>query len=139
MGDTRIDRAVYESVQSYLQAALEQLSATGRSARQLVESAIDSSVHGSIPYLKELQDGIRQGMSTIAHLADSARTVAFGMHVTPEQRHQMISERAFRRAEQRGFTGDHAREDWQAAELEVDALLAAQAGIVERARHILQQ
>jgi hypothetical protein len=139
MGETRIDRAVYESVRSYLQAALDRLLATGRSARDLVESAIDWPSRGSVPYLKELQEGIEQGRSTILSLADSARTAVFGMHISPEQRQQMIRKRAFMRAEQRGFAGEHEQEDWQAAEREVDALLANQSGIVEKARKVLQQ
>jgi hypothetical protein len=118
---------------------MDRLLATGRSARDLVESAIDWSGHRNIPYLKELQEGVRQGRSTIASLADSAKTAVFGMQVTPEQRQQMISKRAFMRAEQRGFTGDHEQEDWQAAEREVDALLASQTGIVEKARKVLHQ
>lgn len=137
MGETRIDRALYDSVQSYLQAALEHLSATARSARQLVASVIDDADVGRIPYLKELQNELQNGSSVIATLANSARTAVFGIHVTPERRHEMISEKAFQRAEERGFAGDHAEEDWRAAELEVDALLAAQAGFVEKARKIL--
>jgi hypothetical protein len=39
----------------------------------------------------------------------------------------MIAEAAYLRAERRGFTGGHEkeREDWAAAEAEVDALLKA--------------
>jgi hypothetical protein len=137
MGGTRIDRAVYESVWPYVQAALGSLLAPVRSARQLLESTTNISGRSRIPYLKDLHEGIRQGRDTIADVADSAKTAVLGMHVTPEQRHQMISQRAFLRAEQRGFAGGHAEEDWQSAEQEVDALLARQAGIVERARRIL--
>ncbi len=39
---------------------------------------------------------------------------------TAEQRRQMIAEAAYLRAEQRGFTGASAVDDWLAAEADVD-------------------
>lgn len=43
---------------------------------------------------------------------------------TAEQQHSMIAESAYFRAEQRGFQGDLALEDWLRAEAELDALLS---------------
>jgi hypothetical protein len=43
--------------------------------------------------------------------------------VTPEERHALIRENAYLRAERRGFTPGSESEDWLAAEIEVDALL----------------
>jgi hypothetical protein len=43
--------------------------------------------------------------------------------VTPEERHFLIAENAYLRAERRGFAPGGEREDWLAAEVEVDALL----------------
>jgi hypothetical protein len=43
--------------------------------------------------------------------------------ITPEQRHQMIAEAAYARAEKRGFQGGSPEEDWLQAESEIDALL----------------
>jgi hypothetical protein len=43
--------------------------------------------------------------------------------VTPEARHAMIAEKAYLRAERRGFTPGREADDWLAAEAEVDALL----------------
>jgi len=40
-----------------------------------------------------------------------------------EDRYRMIAERAYFRAEQRGFTPGKELDDWLAAEIEVDALL----------------
>lgn len=37
------------------------------------------------------------------------------------RRHAMIAEAAYRRAENRGFTPGHELEDWQNAELEIEA------------------
>jgi hypothetical protein len=44
--------------------------------------------------------------------------------VSAEQRHAMISESAYRRAESRGFQGGDAMQDWLEGEKEVDALLS---------------
>ena len=45
--------------------------------------------------------------------------------VSPEERHAMIAEGAYLRAERRGFIGGHEVADWVAAEREVDKLLSA--------------
>ena len=43
---------------------------------------------------------------------------------TPDARRKAIAEAAYRIAEQRGFQGDMALDDWLQAEAEVDARLA---------------
>ena len=43
--------------------------------------------------------------------------------ITPEERHRMVAEAAYYRAEQHGFNPDRHMEDWLAAEAEVDTLL----------------
>jgi Protein of unknown function (DUF2934) len=48
--------------------------------------------------------------------------------VSEDVRRGMIAEGAYLRAERRGFASGHEREDWLAAEAEVDALLKARAG-----------
>jgi hypothetical protein len=45
--------------------------------------------------------------------------------IDPEERYRMIAEAAYRIAEQRGFQGDMALDDWLQAEAEVDARIAA--------------
>lgn len=47
--------------------------------------------------------------------------------VSAEQRHALIAESAYRRAERRGFTGGDAVADWLDSEREVDALLTSSA------------
>lgn len=47
--------------------------------------------------------------------------------VTEEERHRMIAEAAYLRAEQRGFQGGNPNEDWYAAAAEIDAMLAGEA------------
>jgi len=48
--------------------------------------------------------------------------------ITEDVRRAMIAEAAYLRAERRGFAPGNEREDWIAAELEVDALLKARHG-----------
>ena len=43
--------------------------------------------------------------------------------ITPEERHRMVAEAAYYRAQQHGFNPDRHMEDWLAAEAEVDTLL----------------
>ena len=45
-----------------------------------------------------------------------------------EDRYRLIAEAAYYRAEQRGFTPGSELDDWLAAEIEVDALLADAGG-----------
>jgi len=50
------------------------------------------------------------------------------MALTREGRQALIAERAYLRAEGRGFSPGHETEDWLAAEAEVDALLKVSLG-----------
>lgn len=54
--------------------------------------------------------------------AKAAPTRAKKLTVMPDERHAMIAEAAYYRAEQRGFTGD-PHMDWVEAEAEVDKML----------------
>lgn len=42
--------------------------------------------------------------------------------ITPEQRHQMIAEAAYRRAQERSFVGGNPENDWYEAEVEISQL-----------------
>jgi hypothetical protein len=44
--------------------------------------------------------------------------------VTAEERQKMIAEEAYLRAERRGFTGGDPKDDWLAAEWEIDQILS---------------
>jgi hypothetical protein len=58
----------------------------------------------------------------------SARSVKSSIRtVSAEQRHAMIAESAYRRAERRGFTSGDPISDWLESEKEVDALLSRSA------------
>ena len=54
----------------------------------------------------------------------SRRQTATIPMVSAEQRHVLIAEAAYRRAEQRGFEGGDPVADWLESEKEVDALLS---------------
>ncbi len=45
--------------------------------------------------------------------------------VTPEERHHMIAEAAYFRAEHRAFQGVNLEQDWLESEVEIDNLLAS--------------
>jgi hypothetical protein len=59
--------------------------------------------------------------------AKTVTTVSATTEISEDVRRGMIAEAAYLRAERRGFSGGHEREreDWVAAEAEVDALLKA--------------
>lgn len=54
-----------------------------------------------------------------------ARRSMATLRAAPPDPGQLIAERAYHRAERRGFTPGHELDDWLAAEREVAALLAA--------------
>ncbi|HTT42098.1 MAG TPA: DUF2934 domain-containing protein [Steroidobacteraceae bacterium] len=58
-----------------------------------------------------------------APAAGAAAAANAHMALTREGRRQLIAEKAYLRAERRGFAPGHDTEDWLAAEAEVDALL----------------
>jgi hypothetical protein len=55
------------------------------------------------------------------------KTAAVTQTVWAEQRHALIAERAYRRAQQRGFQGGDPVQDWLDSEREVDELLSRSA------------
>lgn len=63
----------------------------------------------------------RQGRSSGARASHPAALAG-------EDRYRMIAEAAYYRAEQRGFEPGSELDDWLAAEIEVDALLAEAGG-----------
>ena len=56
--------------------------------------------------------------------AGATKTPAVTRSVSADQRHTMIAESAYRRAESRGFLGGDPMQDWLEGEKEVDALLS---------------
>ncbi|MCC7329950.1 MAG: DUF2934 domain-containing protein [Gammaproteobacteria bacterium] len=58
----------------------------------------------------------------------AAVAVTRKMRMAGEDRHRLIAEAAYFRAEQRGFVPGCELEDWLAAELEIDALFAGEEG-----------
>jgi len=62
-----------------------------------------------------------------------------GSDITAEQRRRMIAEAAYYRAQQRGFEGGDATEDWLAAEAEIERALAAEASRLSSTQQELDQ
>jgi len=63
--------------------------------------------------------------STTPRVKNPAGAKAPAVAVSEDVRRGMIAEGAYLRAERRGFAPGHEKEDWLAAEAEVDALLKA--------------
>lgn len=61
---------------------------------------------------------------TRAKKAEAPKEAVPSQAVTPEERWRMVAEAAYLRAEKRGFSGGNPTDDWLAAEVEIDAILA---------------
>ena len=57
------------------------------------------------------------------------------MGVTPEQRHQMIAEAAYRRAQKRSFAGGDPENDWYEAEVEIGQLFSQSSELHDEPQH----
>lgn len=55
---------------------------------------------------------------------ETAAVIAEATRTSEDERYRMIAKRAYRNAKERRFRNGSPREDWLAAENEVDALLA---------------
>jgi|DewCreStandDraft_4_1066084.scaffolds.fasta_scaffold180174_2 hypothetical protein len=71
--------------------------------------------------------------SDVQARADAAR--AANQAASDEQRHAMIAEAAYFRAEKRGFAPGAELEDWLAAEAEIDGRLAEQTLLEHQLAH----
>jgi Protein of unknown function (DUF2934) len=81
------------------------------------------------PAAKAKAPTVRKPRAKKAATAKVSAAVAT-IEISEDVRRGMIAEAAYLRAERRGFSGGHEkeREDWMAAEAEVDALLKAGQG-----------
>lgn len=59
-----------------------------------------------------------------APTSTTARPRTAKVKVTPEQRHFMIAEAAYYRAERRGFEGGYEWQDWMDAEAEIERMIS---------------
>jgi hypothetical protein len=132
--DSRHDQASYERAKPYFKSALEHLLAAGGSVRDLTEFALERFGDRVLPHLRHFLDELRDEKVAISGLTESARQRLLGVHVSAEQRWQMIRDAAYFRAERRGFASGFEEDDWLAAEREIDAKLAEQTGLVERGK-----
>ena len=84
-------------------------------------AAISRQTHAGEPDSRESRSGKRPpDDASVAIKVSATRTSPLSA-----ERHQMIAQAAYFRAEQRGFAGGQEVEDWLAAEAEIDQLLNA--------------
>jgi hypothetical protein len=57
------------------------------------------------------------------------------MGITPEQRHQMIAEAAYRRAQKRSFVGGNPENDWYEAEAEIGQIFSKSTELQNEPKH----
>ncbi|MCX7195597.1 MAG: DUF2934 domain-containing protein [Proteobacteria bacterium] len=57
------------------------------------------------------------------------------MGVTPEQRHQMIAEAAYKRAQKRSFMGGNPENDWYEAEAEIGQIFSQPSELHNEPQH----
>ncbi len=129
-----VDENTYEAARPHLKAALEYTLVTGRSVRDFGEFCLDRFGSTIVPYVKRFLIDVREQRVTIDGLGDSAKHALFGTVLTADERERRIRERAYLRAERRGFVNGSAEEDWTASEREVDREIAQQTGLLGRAR-----
>lgn len=117
---------------------LEQLVAAGRSGREMLEFACHFFGERVIPGLERLVADVRSGRVSIKGLATGAQETLFGSSVAPEERERRVREAAYYRAQCRGSQPPDPEADWLEAEREVDAQLAADSGLMARAREAVE-
>ncbi len=135
--NNQLDKSIYENSKMYLKAALEQMIAAGRSAREFGDVALEKFGETVTPYLHEFSKDVSKGRIKIEGLGKSAKRTILGSHVSPEERQQMIREAAYLRAERRGFVGGSAEDDWHMATQEIDQRLAQETGLVDKGHKAL--
>jgi hypothetical protein len=116
---------------------MEQMLAAGRSVGEFSEFALERFGESVRPHLNRFMVEVREGSVKVKGLTRSALAAMAGQHVSPAQREAMIRDAAYYHAERRGFQGGSTDEDWRAAEQEINARLAAEAGLVEKGRRWL--
>ncbi|MEJ2061097.1 MAG: DUF2934 domain-containing protein [Gammaproteobacteria bacterium] len=131
------DQSTYDIVKNYLKAAMEHVIASGRSVREFTEFALEKFGDGVLPYLQKFMEEVQEGRIKIEGLTKSALATLSGQHVSSQQREAMIRDAAYFRAQQRGFTGGSADEDWQEATRQVDAQIAAEGGLIGKGKQLL--
>lgn len=57
------------------------------------------------------------------------------LDISPEQRHQMIAEAAYWRAQKRSFMGGNPENDWYEAETEIDQLFSEPSELHNKPQH----
>jgi len=135
--DPRSENSTYAAVRRYLRETLEHMTAAEHPGREFVSFVHDRFGAEIQPHLRRFLDEVREGRVRVKGLTKTVREAVLGAHVSSAQRERMIREAAYMHAERRGFTGGSADDDWLAAEREVDARLAEEAGLAGRSRRAI--
>lgn len=136
--DTQFDDGRYETAQTYLKAAFEHMVAAGRSARDFSGFALHKFGDSFLPYLRQFYDDVGNGRIKIVGLTRTEKSAILGrQQISPQAREEMIRVAAYLRAEQRGFTGGSAADDWYAAEREIDKQLVTEADLATKEHKVL--
>ena len=135
--DPLTGKSTARSARAYLEAALQHFIAAGRDLRDLGEFAVATLGDEIRPHVREFVRDVEKGRIRIEVFTDSVKTEFFGRPVAPGERERMIREAAYFRGERRAFVGNHADDDWFAAEKEIDERLAEEAGLLDKAHRAL--
>lgn len=83
------------------------------------------------------KDTASQAKSQVKTKGSTLKSTAGGrdMGITPEQRHQMIAEAAYRRAQKRSFVGGNPDDDWYEAEAEISQVFARSTELHNEPQH----
>ena len=138
MSDNQNFNSTYALVKIHLKNSLEHVIAAGHNIREFSEFTLDKFGDAYIPHLRQFLSDVSKGMIKIKGLSKAAKTAIVGHHIGLEEREAMIHEAAYYRAERRGFVAGHETDDWAAAEREVDARLAEEAGLIDKGREALE-
>lgn len=133
----RSEPTPYDTAKRYFTVAMEHMLAAGRSVGEFSEFALERFGENARPHVNRFMVEVREGSVKVKGLTRSALAAMAGQHVAAAQREAMIREAAYYHAERRGFQGGSAEEDWRTAEQEINARLAAEAGLVEKGRRWL--
>jgi hypothetical protein len=100
-------------------------STSNASGKQLAGTSETESTQDSAVLRAGFDTAPFEGQDAASSEASVRPTVTFvGERLAYKDRNTLIAERAYRRAEQRGFGRGYELDDWLAAEKEVDALLS---------------
>jgi hypothetical protein len=134
MVEAPFDEEMYQAARPHLRDALEYTIALGRSAHDWGEFCLEKFGVAVTPYLKRFIAEVEPYTLKIERWSDCTKQIFLGAEMNPDERDRRVREAAYFRAERRGFVGGSPEQDWMEAEHEIDEQIAAQMGVIEKAR-----